>query len=120
MKLKLSFVSILFIAIFISSCAPTASDVSGTYTGEYITTSTTYYNITAAVSSENSNTVTILFSGIGITDLTVSGITVSTTNNVTSLTKAAGSETLSGVVHDNELNVTYSTGGTNISYVGSK
>lgn len=118
MKARLLFVATL--VLLIASCAPQADKVTGTYNGDYIYNSSTYYNIAAAVTKENDNTVTIAFSGVGIASLTVAGVAVAANGDNSSLSKSAGGETVSGNVIGNTMNVTYSGPTGNVSYVGTK
>jgi len=113
----------MIIAAFIltaTSCSITSDGAVGTYTGDYVYNFSVYANITAAVGKESDNTVNILFSGIGITDLTIAGIKVSVDGDAYIMSKAAGGETLSGVVQGNNVNITYSNAGSDYSFVGVK
>lgn len=118
--MKLRSIIIAALLLTVASCSITSDGAVGTYTGSYVYNSSVYSNITAAVGKESDNTVNLLFSGIGISDLSVTAIKVTVDGSTYIMSKAVGSETLSGVVQGNNINITYSNSGTDYSFVGTK
>jgi hypothetical protein len=118
--MKIRFLVIMAMVLFIASCAPLADKVAGTYTGQYTYNASVYYNITSVVAKENDNTVSIAFSGAGISNLNVSGVSVAASGDNQALSKAVTGESLSGTVQTNQLNVSYSYSGGPVGFIGTK
>jgi len=117
---------ILFVLLFVLvSCAPTvvvppADQISGNYTGQYTFNASINNGVIAAVTKVNDNSVTINFSGSGISPLTISNISIVANDNSFALTKTGMTEAMSGAVSDGELSVSYSYIGGAVSFVGNK
>jgi hypothetical protein len=102
------------------SCVPPAEKISGNYNGQYTYNTSISNGVTAAVVKETDNTVTINFSGGGISPLTISGISITSNNQSFALTKTGFAESVSGAVDNNQLSVSYGFMSGAMTYVGTK
>src|SRR5688572_13559766 len=111
---------VLVVAAVGFSCATPAQKATGNYNGQFTQNASVFYNISAAVTETNSSTVSVTFSGTGISTQTISGITAISDGDGVALTKTGFTDALSGAVDGNQLSISYSYMSGAITYVGTK